>query len=121
MSSNRFLNADGVYSTRFFKGSGSKLEITILKNEVNRLKNNVAINEEIIVQHQDKIDELEPIVNNNHELALENSSKVNGLTPTVNSNTNRIKTLEGIAGKCLDKTLEIKLFQECSDEALPLS
>lgn len=78
MSSNRFLNADGVYSTRFFKGGNSKLEITLLKNEVNRVKNDVELN-------QDKIEDL-----------------------------------ESIAGKCLDKTLNIQSFRDCSDEAFNL-
>lgn len=91
MSSNRFLNTDGVYSTRFFKGGNSKLEINLLKNEVNRVKNNVATNEENINKHQGKIDEIEVKIDSMDKAISANTNDILEVDKTLTQNVTQIE------------------------------
>lgn len=96
MASNRFLNAGGVYSTRNFIDPNISLDrnITLLTQEVNKLKIEVESNQESITNHQTKINEMDPKLNLVDETVDDHTVRIATLEAKVQSNQNRLTDVE---------------------------
>ncbi|WP_458454529.1 hypothetical protein, partial [Methanobrevibacter sp.] len=119
MSSNRFLNANGVYSTRNYVNSdvSGVLEvqvnkntenITANKNLINNLKGNVQTNENILANHTDRITALE-----NDDVLIKNS--ITNVNTKAVGNTNAI---DDLTNDYNDLKLNYQEYKEDANEVM---
>ena len=94
MASNRFLNAGGVYATRNFVDQSANTDLTLLTQEVNKLKIKVTADEETIANHTTKIETMEPLLNVIDETVDDHAVRIGVLEAKVDSNQNRFTTIE---------------------------
>ena len=94
MASNRFLKAGGVYATRDFIDQSATTDLTLITQEVNKLKIRVTSNEENITNHTTKIDKMEPILNIVDETVDDHAVRIGVLEAKADSNQNRLTTIE---------------------------